>query len=126
MKVRNPKRWQPRRDASKTSADRFHRELEQQNRCGTKKESDDIPGNPLHVAHEKNNHCKGSSGQSCLDGRERRKIMHDGLNPSEKFAWNLIDLQPKEILELCARDNNRNAVGETHDYGARYQFNGRP
>src|SRR5713101_6608093 len=121
----NLKSWQPRRDASKTSADRFHGEFEQQNRYGTKKESDDIPGNPLHVAHEKNNHCKGNGGQSCLDGGERRKIMHDGLNPSEKFARNLIDLQAKKILELCAGDNYRNAVCETHDHGARYEFNGR-
>ena len=126
MKVWNLKRWQPRRDASKARADRFHRELEQQNRCGTKKESDDIPRNPLHVAHEKNNHCKGNGGQSCLDGRERRKIMHDGLNPSEKFAEPYRSSNSKEILELRVGDNHGNAACETHDHGARYEFNGCP
>src|SRR5258708_34302639 len=116
---------EPGRYASKANADRFHRELEQQNHCGTKKESNDISGNSLYITHENDNHRERSHGQSRLDGRERGEIMHNSLNASEKFSWHLLDLQPKEILQLRAGDNDRNAVCETNDYRPRHEFHRR-
>src|SRR5260370_28937630 len=116
---------EPGRYPSKASTDRFHRELEQQNHCATKRESTDISGNSIYITHENDNHRERNNGQSRLDGRKRREIMHDGFNAREKFARNLVDLQPKEILELCAGNNNGNAVCETHDYRPGYEFHRR-
>src|SRR6266851_5156566 len=48
--------------------------------------------------------------------RERREIAHNRLNAGKKFSRHLVDLQPKEILELRAGDNNRDAVCKTHDH----------
>src|SRR5260370_36114695 len=91
---------EPGRYASKANADRFHRELEQQNHCGTKKESNDISGNSLYITHENDNHCERNNGQSRLDGRKRREIMHNGLNAIQKFSRPLVDHQPKEIPDV--------------------------
>src|SRR6266851_6346293 len=98
---------EPGRYASKASADRFHRELEQQNHCGTKKESNNISGNSLYITHENDDHGEGNNGQCRLERRERREIAHNRLNAGKKFSRHLVDLQPKEILELRAGDNNR-------------------
>ncbi len=78
-------------NATKTGADCLDGQFQQHHRCRADEQCHDVTRNPFYVAHEYDDHSQGRNRKSCLQERERREIVRDGLETTEKITGNFFD-----------------------------------
>ena len=125
MQLRHDKMRKPFWDSAKPRSNRLHSQVKQRHRRRRAKTHQNrarhSPRIFLAGNHQRQrNHCK----ECCLPV-QRREGARQCRHSVEKVAGDLIQPQPEKILELRARNENRNSVREADNHRARKIFHGR-
>src|SRR3954447_11598583 len=106
-------------NTSKAATYGFHMKSENYHRNRPDNQSDDCTGNPDGDGAANQHQGDGSDCEQGSLVRKGMKIGCEHLQALPEFSRNFIDLKSEEILDLCAGDQDGDAIGEADHNGAR-------
>ena len=109
-------------NSAKARADGFHRQLQQESRDRRAQHGNDCSRNPVGEGATQQHRRYRGSREQCRGQRKRGSGIGEGFHPQPEFAGNFGQLQAKEIFDLGAGDQHRDAIGKTDHNRARNKF----
>src|SRR5262249_55901186 len=99
--------------------------MESRNRRGGPKTNNDCARNLSSELHAQNHDEQGKTGEKCGAPVQRRKCLSESSHTVKEIAWDRIEAKAEEIFDLCAGDQNGDAIGKADDDRSRKIFDGR-
>src|SRR5581483_3237219 len=116
VEARNYDVRQARRNSAKAGTNGFNGQSQQPYQSRAGKKGNNISGYALQITAAKNNSRQSNAAKRGFSRLQGMKIPDQGFHAFPEFARNLVDFQTKKVFDLRTGNDDRDAVGESHDH----------
>ena len=123
-KMWNLQMWQAAGDAAETRADGFYGQFKEVDDSGSHQQRDDGSGNARRKTAADDQHEHGDDGERGRLIGECVEVGDQRFHAQPEHAGDFFEMNSKEVFDLCAGDEDGDAIGKSDDNRSRNELDG--